>query len=232
MWKVSLCWVNPEKSTSFLKVMAYFILLIGATYGIENQTCTKVFLSSLNICGWVASDRFSSAVVVVKWWASFVLTALLHYCTPAISSRHKPRVFLIQHSTETLFLWFCQLAVIMTVQIYSVRLHAQLSRITAIVRLCCSIRQLQLSEYTCQWENWITGWSMSYPGTIGGAVPISTSGNRATSSWPLLAVILEESRRRPSTSGSRPRKKSRACAERKIRSDLMERIHATINRII
>ena len=35
----------------------------------------------------------------------------------------------------------------------SVRLHAQLSQITAIVRLCYSIRQLQLSEYTCWWEN-------------------------------------------------------------------------------
>ena len=39
----------------------------------------------------------------------------------------------------------------------SVRLHAQLSRITAIVRLCHSIRQLQLSEYTCRWENRIIG---------------------------------------------------------------------------
>ena len=27
--------------------------------------------------------------------------------------------------------------------------------------------------------------SMSYPGTLGGAVPISTSGNRNTSGWPL-----------------------------------------------
>ena len=67
----------------------------------------------------------------------------------------------------------------------SVRLHAQLSQITAIVRLRCSIRQLQLSEYTCQWENLITGRSMSYPGTIGGAILISTSGNTATSVWPL-----------------------------------------------
>ena len=67
----------------------------------------------------------------------------------------------------------------------SVHLHAQLSRITAIVRLCYSIRQLQLSEYTCRWEKWIIGRSMSYAGTIGGVVPISNSGNRATSSWPL-----------------------------------------------
>ena len=67
----------------------------------------------------------------------------------------------------------------------TVHLHAQLSWITAIIRLCYSIRQLQLSKYTCQWENWIIGWSMSYPGMIGGAVVISTSDNRATSSWPL-----------------------------------------------
>ena len=33
------------------------------------------------------------------------------------------------------------------------RLHAQLSQITAIVRLCNSIAQLQLSQYTCWWEN-------------------------------------------------------------------------------
>ena len=32
----------------------------------------------------------------------------------------------------------------------SVSLHAQLSRITAIVQLCYSIRQLQMSEYTCR----------------------------------------------------------------------------------
>ena len=69
---------------------------------------------------------------------------------------------------------------------HSVRLHAQFSQITAIVRLCYSIRQLQLSEYTCWWENQIIGWNMSYPSTIGGAVPISTSGNRNTSSWPLF----------------------------------------------
>ena len=70
----------------------------------------------------------------------------------------------------------------------SVRLPAQFSRITAIVRPCYSIRQLQLFEYTCQWENRIIGQSMSHPGTIGGAVPISTSGNRATSGWPLYVT--------------------------------------------
>ena len=40
---------------------------------------------------------------------------------------------------------------------------AHLIRITAIVWLCYSIRQLQSSDYTCQWENWIIGRSMSYP---------------------------------------------------------------------
>ena len=70
----------------------------------------------------------------------------------------------------------------------SVCLHAHLSRITAIVWLCYSIRQLQSSEYTCRWENQITGESMSYPGTLGGAVPISTSGNRNTSGWPLYVT--------------------------------------------
>ena len=65
---------------------------------------------------------------------------------------------------------------------HSVSLHAQLSQITAIARLCYSIRQLQLSEYTCRWENRIIGWSVTYTGMIGGAVPISTSCNRATSS--------------------------------------------------
>ena len=37
-------------------------------------------------------------------------------------------------------------------------------------------------------KNQITGQSMSYPGTIGGAVPISTSGNRDTSGWPLCVT--------------------------------------------
>ena len=62
---------------------------------------------------------------------------------------------------------------------HSVRLHAHLSRITAIVRLCYSTRQLQLSEYTCPWENWIIGRRISYPGTI---------GNRNTSGWPLYVT--------------------------------------------
>ena len=34
----------------------------------------------------------------------------------------------------------------------------------------------------------LLGRSMSYPGTLGGAVPISTSGNRNTSSWPLYVA--------------------------------------------
>ena len=68
---------------------------------------------------------------------------------------------------------------------HSVRLHAQLSRITVIVRLCYSIGQLQLSEYTCLWENQIIGWSVSYPRAIGGAVCISTTGNRG---WPLYVT--------------------------------------------
>ena len=72
-----------------------------------------------------------------------------------------------------------------TCPLFSIRLHAQLSWITATVRLCYLIKQLQASEYTCRWENLIIGQSMSYPGTIGGAVPISTSCNRATSRWPL-----------------------------------------------
>ena len=49
------------------------------------------------------------------------------------------------------------------------RLSVQLSSITAIVWLCYPIRQLQLSEYTCWWENRIIGQSMSYLGMIGGA---------------------------------------------------------------
>ena len=68
---------------------------------------------------------------------------------------------------------------------HSVHWHAQLSQITAIVRLCYSIRQLQLSEYTCLWENRISGRSMYAAVTLGGAVPISASGNRNTSGWPL-----------------------------------------------
>ena len=77
---------------------------------------------------------------------------------------------------------------IQSVLLHSVHLHAQLSRITAIVQLCYSIRQLQMSEYTYWWENQIIAHSMSYPGTIGGVVTISTSGNRATSSWPLYVT--------------------------------------------
>ena len=35
-------------------------------------------------------------------------------------------------------------------------------------------------RYKWRWENRFIGRSMLYPGTIGGAVPISSSGNRAT----------------------------------------------------
>ena len=143
------------------------------------------------------------------------------------------------------------------------RLHAQLSQITAIVQLCYSIRQLQLS----------------YPSTIGGAVSISTSGKQghlwltslrhqlprhsrkmayeerdeATSLYTsymvymiitqtrgtmalFLAVISEERRRRPSTSGSRPRGKISHLrrTQNPIRSagTYTCRRNATINRII
>ena len=69
---------------------------------------------------------------------------------------------------------------------------AQLSRIAAIVWLSYSIRQLQLSESTFQWENQFIGRSMSYHSTIDGAVPISTSGNRASSGWPLYVTSNNE----------------------------------------
>ena len=49
--------------------------------------------------------------------------------------------------------WFCTTKCSVKIFFQSVRLHAQLSRITAIVRLRYSTRQLQLSEYACRWEN-------------------------------------------------------------------------------
>ena len=63
----------------------------------------------------------------------------------------------------------------------SEHLHAQLSRITAIVRLCYSIGQLVYPSIHAGEKIGLLGRSMSYPGTLGGAVPISTSGNRNTS---------------------------------------------------
>ena len=77
---------------------------------------------------------------------------------------------------------------------HSVRLHAQLNPIKAIVGLCSSIGQLQLSEYTWRCENRFIGRSMSCPGTIGGAVPISTSVSRATG-WPLYVTSNNKLRR-------------------------------------
>ena len=50
------------------------------------------------------------------------------------------------------------------------------------------LRQLQLSEYTCLWENQIIGRSVSYSHTISGAVPILTRGNGDTSDWPLYVT--------------------------------------------
>ncbi|KAK0145711.1 hypothetical protein N1851_015371 [Merluccius polli] len=52
--------------------------------------------------------------------------------------------------------------------------------IKAIARLCSATGQLQLAAYTWRRVIRFIGRSMSYPGTIGGAVPISTSGSRAT----------------------------------------------------
>ena len=63
---------------------------------------------------------------------------------------------------------------------YSVRLHAQLNLIKAIGKL-------QLSSSTRRRVNRFIARSMSHPGAIGGAVPISTSGNRATG-WPLYVT--------------------------------------------
>ena len=96
----------------------------------------------------------------------------------------------------------------------SVRLHAHLSQITAIVRLCCSIRQLLLSEYTCCWENQINGRSMYPTGTLGGTRPISTSGNRATSHWPLYVTSCLGIRERWRTKSE---KKLHLCTFRKWR---------------
>ena len=47
----------------------------------------------------------------------------------------------------------------------------------------------------------------------------------------LIAVILEESHRHPSASGSRPREKTQNAKKRNIQSDLMERIHAGVMQI-
>ena len=92
------------------------------------------------------------------------------------------------------------------------------------------LRQLRLSKYTCLWENQIIGQSMSHPGTIGGAVPISTSGisymvymiitQTICTMTLLLAVIFEEKTQPPPSFDfwlTAPGKTSRACAERKIR---------------
>ena len=62
----------------------------------------------------------------------------------------------------------------------SVHLHEQLNLVKAIARLCSAIGQLQLSSSTWRQVNRFIGRSMSYLGAIGGAVPISTSGNRVT----------------------------------------------------
>ena len=70
---------------------------------------------------------------------------------------------------------------------HSVRLHAQLNPIKAIVWLCSTIGQLQLSGSTWRLVNRFIGWSVSCPGTIGGGVPISTGGSRATG-WPLYVT--------------------------------------------
>ena len=76
-----------------------------------------------------------------------------------------------------------------------VRLHAQLNPIKAIVRICSAIGHLQLSEYTWRWVIRFIGRNMSCSGTIGGAVPISTSGNRATG-WPLYVTTNNKLGRR------------------------------------
>ena len=93
----------------------------------------------------------------------------------------------LTHTSLLHLLLLLDLSIVQSMRL-SLRLHAHLSQITAIVRLCCSVRQLQLSKYTCRWENRITGQSMPYPGTLVGAVPISTSGNRNTSGWPLYVT--------------------------------------------
>ena len=69
----------------------------------------------------------------------------------------------------------------------SVRLHAQLNPIKAIARLCSAIGQLKLSSSTRWRVNRFISRSMSHPGAIGGAVPVYTSGSRATG-WPLYVT--------------------------------------------
>ena len=45
-----------------------------------------------------------------------------------------------------------------------------------------------------RWVNRFIGWSLSSPGTVGGAVPIYTSGSRATG-WPLYVTSNNKLRR-------------------------------------
>ena len=126
--------------------------------------------------------------------------------------------------------WFSATSIFLSqgdghVGVKTVRYHAHLSRITAIVRLCYTIRKLQFCEYTFWWENRIIGRSMWWPGPIGGAVPISTSGKRPTSSWPLYVTnndklclgiriaIYKYTIEGHSTSGSQPREKNLETAQ-------------------
>ena len=86
----------------------------------------------------------------------------------------------------------------LTISGHSVRLHAQLNPFEAIDWICSAFGQLHLSEYTWGWVNRFIGRSMSCSGTIGGAVTISTSGNRATG-WPLYVTSSNKLRQQHST---------------------------------
>ena len=63
----------------------------------------------------------------------------------------------------------------------SVRLQPQFNSATQSDN--CSYPSLHAGE-----KIGLLGRSMSHPGTLGGAVPISTSGNRNTSGWPLYVT--------------------------------------------
>ena len=69
---------------------------------------------------------------------------VIHSVTSSLQTQHPQALFLISGDFN-----HASLSSTLPTFIQSVRLHAQLSQITAIVRLCYSVRQLQLSVYTC-----------------------------------------------------------------------------------
>ena len=142
-------WIWRVLTRGWTVVFLVFLVSSAASrlFQVTNWSNSSSLWSALRCLQAVSSSSFS-------WCHRSADSSLVCLCAEASESTNRSRSWLLFKSIQAFWSQYGWNKLILN---HSVRLHAQLSQITAIVRLCYSTRQLQLSEYTCRWENRIIG---------------------------------------------------------------------------